>query len=63
VATDAHKWPNVGYDSGLAIVKDGAALLRRWALLPPTGPGSRREPYASHSRGVEARAGVELWRR
>src|SRR6266478_9638618 len=25
-ATDAHKWPNVGYDSGLAIVRDGPAL-------------------------------------
>src|SRR6266566_308774 len=25
-ATDAHKWPNVGYDSGLAIVRDGTAL-------------------------------------
>src|SRR5256884_224280 len=25
-ATDAHKWPNVGYDSGIAIVRDGSAL-------------------------------------
>src|SRR5260370_42083510 len=25
-ATDAHKWPNVGYDSGRALTRDEAAL-------------------------------------
>ena len=25
-ATDAHKWPNVSYDSGIVLVKNGAAL-------------------------------------
>ncbi len=25
-ATDAHKWPNAGYDCGIALVKDGQAL-------------------------------------
>jgi len=25
-STDAHKWPNSGYDSGLVLVRDGEAL-------------------------------------
>ena len=61
-ATDAHKWPNVGYDSGLAIVKDGAALRASLGLTAAyLEPGSRREPM-HHTPETSRRArGVELW--
>lgn len=61
-ATDAHKWPNVGYDSGLAIVRDGAALR---ALMGITAaylePGSRREPMHHTPEASRRARGVELW--
>jgi len=28
-ATDAHKWPNVNYDSGIVLVRDGRHCARR----------------------------------
>jgi aromatic-L-amino-acid decarboxylase len=61
-ATDAHKWPNVGYDSGIVTVRDGQAL--RAAMTNSAAylePGSRREPI-HHSPDASRRArGVELW--
>jgi glutamate/tyrosine decarboxylase-like PLP-dependent enzyme len=61
-ATDAHKWPNVGYDSGLAIVRDGAALRASMGITAAyLEPGSRREPM-HHTPDASRRArGVELW--
>jgi len=61
-ATDAHKWPNVGYDSGLAIVRDGAALRASMGITAAyLEPGSRREPM-HHTPDTSRRArGVELW--
>jgi glutamate/tyrosine decarboxylase-like PLP-dependent enzyme len=61
-ATDAHKWPNVGYDSGLAIVRDGAALRASMGITAAyLEPGSRREPM-HHAPDASRRArGVELW--
>jgi len=61
-ATDAHKWPNVGYDSGLVIVRDAAALRAsmdiRAAYLEP---GSRREPMHHTPEASRRARGVELW--
>jgi glutamate/tyrosine decarboxylase-like PLP-dependent enzyme len=61
-ATDAHKWPNVGYDSGVVIVRDGAALRTSMGIRAAyLEPGSRREPL-HHTPDSSRRArGVELW--
>lgn len=61
-ATDAHKWPNVGYDSGLAIVRDGAALRASMGITAAyLEPGSRREPMHHTPEASRRARGVELW--
>jgi len=61
-ATDAHKWPNVGYDSGLVIVRDGAALRASMGMAAPyLEPGSRREPMHHTPESSRRARGVELW--
>ncbi|MBI3969414.1 MAG: aspartate aminotransferase family protein [Chloroflexi bacterium] len=62
-ATDAHKWLNVPYDSGLAFVRDREALRAAMAVtadyLPP--PGEQRNP-ADYTPELSRRArGVEVW--
>ena len=62
-ATDAHKWLNVPYDSGLAFVRDAAAL--RAAMAPTAAAylalGDRREP-SHYTPELSRRArGVEVW--
>src|SRR6266513_2335894 len=43
-ATDAHKWPNVGYDSGLAIGRDGTAIRASMGITAAyLQAGSRHE--------------------
>ncbi len=61
-ATDAHKWPNVGYDSGLAIVRDGAALRASMSITAAyLEPGARREPMHHTPEASRRARGVELW--
>ena len=61
-ATDAHKWLNVPYDSGLAFVRKPeflrAAMSFKAAYLPQ---GSSREP-SQHTPELSRRArGIEVW--
>jgi glutamate/tyrosine decarboxylase-like PLP-dependent enzyme len=61
-ATDGHKWPNIGYDCGIALVREPAALravmsIRAAYLVDP----EERDP-SNYSPELSRRArGVELW--
>ncbi|HWR54451.1 MAG TPA: aminotransferase class V-fold PLP-dependent enzyme [Bryobacteraceae bacterium] len=61
-ATDAHKWLNVPYDSGLAFVRDGASLTRAMALTAAYIPkGTRRDPGQCTPELSRRARGVEIW--
>lgn len=61
-ATDAHKWLNVPYDSGLAFVRDSehlrAAMSLTAAYLPP---GDQREPLNYTPEASRRARGVAIW--
>jgi glutamate/tyrosine decarboxylase-like PLP-dependent enzyme len=61
-ATDAHKWLNVPYDSGLAFVKDAASLRKAMSITAAYLPqGEHREP-SQYTPELSRRArGVEVW--
>ena len=61
-ATDAHKWLNVPYDSGLAFVRDVAALKSAMSVTAAYLPqGGHREP-SQYTPELSRRArGVEIW--
>lgn len=61
-ATDAHKWPNVNYDSGIVLVKDGTSLRSAMAISAAylEGGGGREPMYQTPESSRRAR-GVELW--
>ena len=62
-ATDAHKWLNVPYDCGIAMVRDAAALRAAMAMtasyLPPSA-GVRDPMHYSPDGSRRARA-VDVW--
>jgi glutamate/tyrosine decarboxylase-like PLP-dependent enzyme len=61
-ATDAHKWPNVNYDSGIVLVRDGSALRAAMTLSAAyLAPGTRREPMHHTPEASRRARGVELW--
>jgi glutamate/tyrosine decarboxylase-like PLP-dependent enzyme len=61
-ATDAHKWPNVNYDSGIVLVRDGSALRSAMTLNAAyLEPGARREPMHHTGESSRRARGVELW--
>ena len=61
-ATDAHKWLNVPYDSGLAFVRDAATLRATLAIHAAYLPtGAPRDP-SHYTPELSRRArGVEVW--
>lgn len=61
-ATDAHKWPNINYDSGIVLVKDGAALRAAMTVTAAYLVASAQREPMYHSPESSRRArGVELW--
>jgi glutamate/tyrosine decarboxylase-like PLP-dependent enzyme len=61
-STDAHKWPNAGYDCGIALVRDAGALKAAMSITAPyLTPGELREP-AHYGPEMSRRArAVPLW--
>ena len=56
-ATDAHKWPNIGYDCGIALVRDAQVLRAAMSIQAAyLLQGERREPanYTPESRAAHA---------
>ncbi len=61
-ATDAHKWPNVSYDSGIVLVKKGMALRAAMTMTAAyLEAGARREPMYHTPEASRKARGVELW--
>lgn len=61
-ATDAHKWLNVPYDSGLAFVRDAAALKSAMSVTAAYLPqGDHREPSQWTPELSRRARGVEIW--
>jgi glutamate/tyrosine decarboxylase-like PLP-dependent enzyme len=61
-ATDGHKWPNVGYDCGIALVRDAAALRAAMATASAYFvPGEKRDPSQFSPEMSRRARGVELW--
>jgi glutamate/tyrosine decarboxylase-like PLP-dependent enzyme len=61
-ATDAHKWLNVPYDSGLAFVRDAEQLRGAMSLTAAYLPqGARREPLMYVPELSRRARGVDTW--
>ena len=61
-ATDAHKWLNVPYDSGLAIVRDAGALRGAMSVHADYLPDRiSRDPFEFTPEASRRMRGVEIW--
>ena len=61
-ATDAHKWLNVPYDSGLAFVRDESALKEALSIdAPYLVQTKKREPFAYTPESSRRARGVDIW--
>jgi glutamate/tyrosine decarboxylase-like PLP-dependent enzyme len=61
-ATDAHKWLNVPYDSGLAFVRHGGAVLAAMRLEASyLHAGAAREPMHWTPEASRRARGIEVW--
>ena len=61
-ATDAHKWLNVPYDSGLAFVRSEQHLRAAMALIAAyLPPGDKRDPDAYTPEASRRARGAEIW--
>jgi glutamate/tyrosine decarboxylase-like PLP-dependent enzyme len=61
-AIDCHKWLNVPYDSGVAVVRESESLRRAMTLSAAyLTPGDGREPWHYAPEGSRRARGVELW--
>jgi len=61
-ATDGHKWPNIGYDCGVALVRESATLRGAMAIQAAyLMQGESREPSHYNPELSRRARGVELW--
>ena len=61
-AADAHKWLNVPYDSGLAVVRDADALRGAMSVAAGYLPDrTHRDPYEFTPEASRRMRGLEVW--
>ncbi len=61
-ATDPHKWLNVSYDSGIALVRDADSLRAAMSSSAAYWPtGTTREPFHYTPESSRRARGVEIW--
>jgi len=61
-ATDGHKWLNVPYDCGIALVRDHAALRAAMSVSADYLPASEHRDPSDYTPELSRRArGVEVW--
>jgi glutamate/tyrosine decarboxylase-like PLP-dependent enzyme len=61
-ATDAHKWPNINYDSGIVLLQDAEALRATMSVTAAyLQPGTEREPNHHTPESSRRARGIELW--
>jgi glutamate/tyrosine decarboxylase-like PLP-dependent enzyme len=61
-ATDGHKWPNIGYDCGIVLVRDPSALRAAMSIQAAYLVHSDQRDPSNYGPELSRRArGVELW--
>jgi glutamate/tyrosine decarboxylase-like PLP-dependent enzyme len=61
-ATDGHKWPNIGYDCGIALVREPSQLRAAMRIHASyLDLGEHREPSDYNPELSRRARGVELW--